>query len=370
MQNVPFLDLKKQYHSIKNEVDKKLVEVCENTAFSLGPYVEEFEKKFAEYLGAKFFVGTSTGTSALHCAMIAFGIGKDDEVIVPVNTFTATAEAVAMTGAKPVFVDNDPINYNMDLTKIENAITHKTRAIIPVHLYGQAVNMEKVMEIAGKHNLVVIEDCAQSHGATYKGKMTGTFGHAACFSFYPGKNLGSYGEGGGVATNSFEISEKVEKIRNHGSKIKYVHEFVGYNYHMHGFQGAVLTIKLTQLDKWNARRLEIAQKLNKGLAGIEDFNTPHIDENCKHVFHLYVIRTSKREELKKYLQEHNVGTNIHYPYPLHTQDSYKYLGYKAGDFPVAEEYAPQLLSLPMFPEMTDEQVDYVIETVKAFYKGK
>ena len=370
MQNVPFLDLKKQYHSLKSEIDKKLIEVCENTAFSLGPYVEEFEKKFAEYLGVKFFVATSTGTSALHSALLSFGIGKDDEVIVTVNTFTATAEAVVMTGAKPVFLDNDPINYNMDLSKIENLITHKTRVIIPVHLYGQAVNMEKVLEIAGKHNLIVIEDCAQAHGATYNSKMIGTFGHASCFSFYPGKNLGSYGEGGGVATNSFEINEKVKKIRNHGSKIKYVHEFVGYNYHMHGFQGAVLTIKLSHLDKWNSRRLEIARNLNEELSNISDFKTPYIDENNRHVFHLYVIRTSKREELIKYLKEKNVGINIHYPYPLHLQDSYKYLGYKVGDFPVAEEYASQILSLPMFPELTDEQVDYLIETIKTFYKGK
>lgn len=368
MMNVPFLDLKAQYHTIKDEVDKKLVEVCENTAFSLGPYVEEFEKKFAEYLGVKHFVATSTGTSALHSALLAFEIGNKDEIIVPVNTFTATAEAVVMVGAKPVFVDNDPITYNMDISKIENLITHKTRAIIPVHLYGMPVDMEKLVEIAQKHNLIVIEDCAQSHGAKFKGKLTGTFGHAACFSFYPGKNLGSYGEGGGVATNSTEIAEKIEKIRNHGSKIKYVHESVGYNYHMHGFQGAVLTIKLKYLDGWNKRRLQIAKRYNEMLKDVKDIVVPFIDENCEHVFHLYVVRTNKRDELKKFLNDNGIGTNIHYPYPLHLQEAYKFLGYKKGSFPIAEDYAPKLLSLPMYPEMTDEQVDYVVEKIKEFYR--
>jgi dTDP-4-amino-4,6-dideoxygalactose transaminase len=370
MVKVPFLDLKTQYHSIKNEVDRKLVEVCENTAFSMGPFVEEFEKKFAEYLGVKHFVATSTGTSALHSALLAFGIGNGDEVLVPVNTFTATAEAVVMVGAKPVFVDNDPLTYNMDISKIEQLITHKTRAIIPVHLYGQPIDMEKIVEIASKHNLIVIEDCAQAHGAKFKGKMVGTFGHAACFSFYPGKNLGSYGEGGGVATNSDEIAEKIDKIRNHGSRIKYVHEFVGYNYHMHGFQGAVLTIKLKYLDGWNKKRREIAEKYSQKLKDIKDLALPYVQKECEHVFHLYVIRTSYREELKQFLNDNGVGTNIHYPYPLHLQESYKFLGYKQGDFPVAEDYAPKLLSLPMFPEMTDEQVDYVVEKIKEFYKGK
>ncbi|MEO0281640.1 MAG: DegT/DnrJ/EryC1/StrS family aminotransferase [candidate division WOR-3 bacterium] len=370
MVKVPFLDLKAQYHSIKDEVDRKLVEVCENTAFSMGPFVEEFEKKFAEYLGVKHFVATSTGTSALHSALLAFGIGNGDEVLVPVNTFTATAEAVVMVGARPVFVDNDPLTYNMDISKIEQLITHKTRAIIPVHLYGQPIDMEKIVEIASKHNLIVIEDCAQAHGAKFKGKMVGTFGHAACFSFYPGKNLGSYGEGGGVATNSDEIAEKIDKIRNHGSKIKYVHEFVGYNYHMHGFQGAVLTIKLKYLDGWNKKRREIAEKYNQKLKEIKDLALPYIQKECEHVFHLYVVRTSYREELKQFLNDNGVGTNIHYPYPLHLQESYKFLGYKQGDFPVAEDYAPKLLSLPMFPEMTDEQVDYVVEKIKEFYKGK
>ncbi|MEO0234597.1 MAG: DegT/DnrJ/EryC1/StrS family aminotransferase [candidate division WOR-3 bacterium] len=370
MVKVPFLDLKIQYHSIKNEVDKKLVEVCENTAFSMGPFVEEFEKNFAEYLGVKHFVATSTGTSALHSALLAFGIGNGDEVLVPVNTFTATAEAVVMVGAKPVFVDNDPLTYNMDISKIEKLITHKTRAIIPVHLYGQPIDMEKIVEIASKHNLIVIEDCAQAHGAKFKGKMVGTFGHAACFSFYPGKNLGSYGEGGGVATNSDEVAEKIDKIRNHGSKIKYVHEFVGYNYHMHGFQGAVLTIKLKYLDGWNKKRREIAEKYTQKLKEIKDLALPYVQKECEHVFHLYVIRTSYREELKQFLNDNGVGTNIHYPYPLHLQESYKFLGYKQGDFPVAEDYAPKLLSLPMFPEMTDEQIDYVVEKIKEFYRGK
>lgn len=367
MNKVPFLDLRAQYETIKSEVDAKLIEVCEKTAFTLGPFVEEFEKSFSEYLGAKHFVSTSTGTSALHSAMLAFGIGKNDEVIVPVNTFTATAEAVVMTGAKPVFVDNDPLNYNIDISKIEQAITHNTRAIVPVHLYGQAVQMDKIMDIAKKHNLIVIEDCAQSHGSTVDGKMTGTFGHAACFSFYPGKNLGSFGEGGGVATNSDEIAEKIMKIRNHGSTVKYVHEFVGYNYHMHGFQGAVLNIKLKHLDKWNERRLAIAKKYNDGLKGVGDIETPEIESNVKHVFHLYVLRTEKRDDLIKHLNDSNVYPGIHYPYPLHLQESYKDLGYKQGDFPIAEQYAPKLISLPVFPEMTDEQVNYVIERVKAFY---
>lgn len=370
MVKVPFLDLKTQYHSIKDEVDKKLIEVCENTAFTMGPFVEEFEKKFSEYLGVKHFVATSTGTSALHTALLAFGIGNGDEVLVPVNTFTATAEAVVMVGAKPVFVDNDPLTYNMDISKIEQLITHKTRAIIPVHLYGQAVDMEKIGEIASKHNLIVLEDCAQAHGAKFKGKMVGTFGHAACFSFYPGKNLGSYGEGGGVATNSDQIAEKMDKIRNHGSKIKYIHEFVGYNYHMHGFQGAVLTIKLKYLDGWNKKRREIAQKYTENLKDIKDLALPYIQKDCEHVFHLYVIRTSFRDELKQFLNDNGIGTNIHYPYPLHLQESYKFVGYKQGDFPIAEEYASKLLSLPMFPEMTDEQVDYVVSKIKEFYKGK
>ncbi len=367
---VPFLDLKKQYHNLKGEIDTKLIEVCENTAFTLGPYVEEFENNFAKYLGTKHFIGTSTGTSALHSALLAFDIGENDEVIVPVNTFTATAEAVVMAGAKPIFVDNDPKNYNMDLSKIENAITHNTKAIIPVHLYGQPIYMDKLLEIAKNHNLLVIEDCAQAHGAEYNNKKVGTFGHAACFSFYPGKNLGSFGEGGGVATNSDDIAEKVKKIRNHGSLIKYIHEFVGYNYHMQGFQGAVLNIKLKHIDNWNNRRLEIAKMYNKGLENTGDIEVPYIDEKVKHVFHLYVIRTKKRDELLEYLKKNEIYAGIHYPYPLHLQDSYKEYGYKKGDFPISEEYAPQLLSLPIFPEMTDEQVQYVINTIKSFYKGE
>ncbi len=367
MEKVPFLDLRAQYETIKSEVDAKLIEVCEKTAFTLGPFVEEFEKNFADYLGTKHFVSTSTGTSALHSALLAFGITKNDEVIVPVNTFTATAEAVVMSGAKPVFVDNDPLNYNIDISKIEQAITHNTRAIMPVHLYGQAVQMEKIMDIAKKHNLIVIEDCAQSHGSTVDNKMTGTFGHAACFSFYPGKNLGSFGEGGGVATNSDDIAEKIMKIRNHGSTVKYVHEFVGYNYNMHGVQGAVLNIKLKRLDKWNERRLEIAKRYNAGLEGVGDIAVPVIEENVKHVFHLYVMRTEKRDALIEYVNKDNIFPGIHYPYPLHLQESYKDLGYKQGDFPIAEKYAPMLISLPVYPEMKDSQADYVIEKIKSFF---
>lgn len=361
---IPFVDLQAQYRSIKEEVDAAIGRVLENASFVLGREVASFEDSFAEYTGARFCVGVSNGTAAIQLALMACGIGAGDEVIVPANTFFATAEAVSTAGATPVFVDADPVSYTIDVRQIESRITPRTRAVIPVHLYGQPADLDPILEIAARRNLIVIEDAAQAHGALYEGRRVGTFGSAACFSFYPGKNLGAYGEGGAVVTGDEEIARAVRRLRDHGSERKYHHDVIGYNFRLEGIQGAVLSVKLPFLDSWNALRREHAAAYNKLLAGA-DLMLPQEMSYARHVYHLYVVQAEERDELQKDLAEAGVQTGIHYPVPIHLQPAYAFLGYGRGSFPVTEGQASRVLSLPMFPELTDEQISIVAKSIHA-----
>ncbi len=365
---VNFLDLKAQYRSIKPEVDEAIQAVLDSCAFAAGPFVKSFEENFAAKHQAKFCVGVSSGTAALHAAMMALDIGPGDEVIVPANTFFATPEAVSLAGATPVFVDCEPEYYNIDVAKIEAAITERTKAIIAVHLYGQPAQMPQIKKIADAHNILLIEDCAQAHTATLDGKSVGTYGVVGCFSFYPGKNLGAYGEAGAVITNDEAVYKKLMMIRDHGMPKKYHHEIIGHNYRMEGIQGAVLDVKLKHIDDWTESRRKSADLYRKHLADIEEIKVPQEMSNSKHVYHLFVIRTPRRDELQKFLAEHEIYTGIHYPIPCHLQNAYKALGHKKGDFAVTDAYADHLLSLPMSEQLKEEEIVYVAETIKEFFK--
>ena len=360
---VPFLDLKAQYQSIKNEIAIELQKVLDNTAFAGGPFVAQFEKEFASFCQTDFAIGLGSGTAALWAAIQGLGMGKGDEVITTPNTFIATAEAISFSGAEPVFVDIDEQTYNINPELIEKAITPRTKAIIPVHLYGQMAEMDNIMEIARAHGLYVIEDACQAHGAEYKGRI-GSIGDASCFSFYPGKNLGAYGEAGAVVTNNTELAGRIRMFRDHGQKEKYYHSIIGWNARMDGFQGAVLSVKLKYLNEWNESRRKNAHLYNELLANFNGIITPQEASYAKHVYHLYVIRTQNRDAFMAALAENDVFCGIHYPVPLHLQDAYRSLGYKKGDFPVAEKCCEQLISLPMFPELTSEQISYVVEKIK------
>jgi dTDP-4-amino-4,6-dideoxygalactose transaminase len=374
---VPFLDLKAQYNSIKEEVNPAIQNILDNTAFILGKSVSEFETNFAKAHDVKFCYGVSSGTDGNHLVLWALGIKAGDEVIIPADTFIATAWGATLCGATPVFVDCHPQSYNLDPDKIEKAITSKTKAIVAVHLYGQPADMDKINAIAKKHNLIVVEDCAQSHLAEYKGKKTGGLARAASFSFYPGKNLGAYGEGGAVTTNDEELATKFKMMREHGSAKKYYHELYGHNYRLEGIQGAVLNVKLKHLDKWTNERRRAAAKYKECLKDVKQIVLPHEMDYAKHVYHLFVIkvkdsnkanRSGKRDELQKFLEENGISTGLHYPIPLHEQPCFSSLGYKKGDFPVTEELAEQCLSLPIFPEITNEQIEYISEKIKLFFK--
>ncbi len=368
--NVPFVDLKTQYTEIKEEVLKEINEVLDNTAYICGKKAKKFEDGFAKIHDTKYAVALSSGTDALHVAVHSLGIGAGDEVIVPVNTFIATAEGVSACGATPVFVDNDEQTYNIDPSKIEAAITPKTKAVIPVHLYGQPAEMDRVLDIADDHNLFVIEDCAQSHLAEYKDQKIGGLGDIGTFSFYPGKNLGAYGEGGAVTTNDDRLYDFMLKYRQHGSIEKYVHEIVGHNFRMEEIQAGVLNVKLKYIEKWTQNRRRIAALYTKTFAdlGISEVITPFNPDHVKPVYHLYIVRVPKREELVSFLNEKGIQTGLHYPLPLHMQKAYSHLGYKADDFPVAKKLAGEILSIPMYPEMSDEMVEYVCSTIKSFYR--
>jgi dTDP-4-amino-4,6-dideoxygalactose transaminase len=361
---IPFVDLQAQYRSIKEEIDGAIARVIGNASFIMGREVAAFEEAFAQYLGARFCMGVQSGTSAIQLALTACGIGAGAEVIVPANTFFATAEAVSTAGATPVFVDADPTSYTIDVSRIEEAITPRTRAIMPVHLYGQPADIDPIMEIASRHNLLVIEDAAQAHGALYKGRRVGTFGHAACFSFYPGKNLGAYGEGGAVVTDDEEVSRAVRLLRDHGSERKYHHEIIGYNFRLEGLQGAVLAAKLPHLDQWNELRREHAA-LYDSLLKDAGLVLPQEMAYARHVYHLYVIQSEDRDALQADLTAAGVQTGIHYPVPVHLQPAYAFLGYGRGSFPETERQAGRILSLPMFPELTCEQIARVAESVQA-----
>lgn len=366
---VPFLDLKANYLSIKNEIDEAIQAVINKTAFASGPFVKEFEDNFADFTNSKHCIAVNSGTSALHLAVIACNIEQGDEVIIPAHTFVATAWSVSYVGAKPVFVDIDPKTYTIDIDKIEEKITSKTKAIIPVHLYGQAANMDSIYEIAKKHNLMVIEDAAQAQGTLYNDKPVGAEANAACYSFYPGKNLGAFGEGGAITTNDDEFAEKVRLLRDHAQPKKYFHESVGFNYRMDGIQGAVLNTKLKHLPKWNEARRNIAKQYSEAFQNIAGLVPPYEPDYSKSIYHLYELKLDskeKRDALQEYLKHKEIFAGLHYPIPLHLQKAYDELGHKRGDFPITEIAADQLISLPIFPELTSEQVNYVIANVKEF----
>lgn len=367
---VPFLDLKAQYESIRSEIASVLQAVLDSTAFAGGPFVSKFEKEFAAYCGTEQAVAVGNGTDALWTAMLGLGIGRDDEVITASNTFIATAEAISFCNAKPVFVDIDEKTYTINPALIEAAITSKTKAIVPVHLYGQPADMDPIIKIAKKYNLFVIEDACQAHGAEYKGRIAGSIGDVGCFSFYPGKNLGAYGEAGAVTTNNSALADKIRAFRDHGQTQKYYHSMVGWNARMDGFQGAVLSVKLKYLSKWNEARIKNAALYDKLLSGLDSVIIPAKADYAKHVYHIYAARMKKRDEVIKSLSQKDISCGIHYPIPLHLQEAYKTLGYKKGDFPVAEKCAEEIVSLPMFAELRHEQIETVAKEIKNFLEGK
>jgi dTDP-4-amino-4,6-dideoxygalactose transaminase len=366
---VPFLDLKAQYLSIKEEIQQALNRILEKGAFILGEEVNVFEKEFAEYSGASFGVAVNSGTSALHLALLAAGIKPGDEVITVPFTFVATVAAILYAGARPVLVDVDPRTLTIDVNRIEAAVTPRTKAIIPVHLHGHPADMGPIMEIADRHGLIVIEDAAQAHGSEYKGRRIGSIGHLGCFSFYPGKNLGAYGEGGMVVTNNPEYVRVMRMLRDWGQERKYHHVMKGFNYRMDGFQGAVLRVKLRHLENWtNARRLHAARY--DELLKDASVATPVESSDCRHVYHVYAIRAAGRDTLQDELQAREIQTAIHYPIPVHLQQAYADLGYGPGDFPSSENAAKEVLSLPMYAEMSDEQLRVVSAAVREALEAK
>jgi dTDP-4-amino-4,6-dideoxygalactose transaminase len=359
---IPFVDLKMQYLSIKDEIDAAIQGVIDETSFIMGDEVRAFESEFAQFCEAKFAVGVSSGTDALHMTLLACGVGRGDEVITVPNTFIATTEAISNCGAKPVFVDIDPQTYNMDVRKIEDKISSKTKAILPVHLFGQPADMNPILKIADKRGLKVIEDAAQAHGAIYNGKKVGTLGDAACFSFFPGKNLGAFGDGGAVVTNNENIAQQVKLLRNHGRDAKYEHLVEGFCNRLDSVQAAILSVKLKRLSDWNGKRRKAA-KLYDELLGNKGIKTPCELKGVQSVYHLYVIRAKNRDDLKEKLRSEGISAGVHYPVPLHLQPAYKYLGYKKGDFREAEKAQREILSLPIYPEIQEGQIKRVVEVL-------
>jgi len=355
---VPYLDLKAQFAPIRSEVLAALAAVCESTRFAQGPPTQEFEKAFAAYCGARDCVSNNSGTSALHLALRCLDIGPGDEVITTPFTFIATAWAISYVEAKPVFVDIDPDRRTLDPKKLEAAITPRTKAILPVHLFGMPAEMDAINAIAAHHKIPVVEDAAQAHGARFKGQRAGQLGCMAAFSFYPGKNLGAYGEGGALVTNDAAFAAHARSLREHGSTRRYYHDEVGYNYRMDSFQGAVLLIKLKHLDAWTAARQERARRYTNLLAGSK-CKTPATFADSECVWHCYVVEVENRDAVRQKLTEAGIETGVHYPVPLHLQNAYAHLGHKAGDFPVSEHIAVRCLSLPIYPELTDAQMDRV-----------
>ena len=361
---VPFLDLKAQYQAHREEFDTAIQQVIDKTAYAGGPFVQQFEEAFAEYCQTKHAVGVSSGTSALWIALLALGVGPGDEVITTPNTFIATAEAISFTGAKPVFVEISEQTYNMNPAAIEAAITPKTKAIIPVHLFGQMADMSPIMTIAKKHNLFVIEDASQAHGAYYNGRRAGSIADVSCFSFYPGKNLGAFGEAGGIVTNNSELAARMRMIRDHGQSKKYHHRIVGWNGRMDGIQGAVLSVKLKYIDKWNELRRQHAHQYDNLLMSQDNVITPFVASYGIPVYHIYAIRVANRDAVLAAMVKKGVRCGIHYPVPLHLQEAYENLGYKKGSFPISERCSEEYLSLPMFPELTPSQLLHVATTLK------
>jgi len=369
---VPFVDLRAQAQELREEYNTALWSVIDRAAYTMGPELKEFETAFAAYCETAHCSGVSSGTDAVKLALRGAGVGHRDEVIVPVNTFIATAEAVSHVGATPVFVDCDPETALIAVDAIEDAITGKTRAVLPVHLYGQVADMDAIGAVAARHDLVVIEDACQAHGALYKTRRAGSFGIAAAFSFYPGKNLGALGDGGAVTTSDAAVAEKVMLYRNHGQSDKYTHQVIGYCDRLHNLQAAVLTVKLRCLDDWNAARRAAAARYEELLAAAgaaeAGITTMTCSADAEHVYHLFVLQLDRRDEVREALAAHGIETGIHYPVPLHLQPAYAHLGYSSGQFPVAESLAARILSLPMFPQITVEQQEYVVGRLVAALK--
>ena len=377
---VPFLDLKAQYESIKDEVNDAIGQVLDSCAFAGGPFVEKFEKNFAEFCQCKHCVGVGSGTEALWLALLALNIGPGDEVITVPNTFIATAEAISFTGARPVFIDIDEETYNMDPQKLEDFLkkrltphaSHLTptpKAIIPVHLFGQMADMDPIMEIARNHGLYVIEDACQAHGAEYKGKSAGSIGDVGCFSFYPGKNLGAYGEAGAITTNNSGLAEKMSMFRDHGQSKKYHHKLIGWNARMDGFQGAILDVKLKHLPDWSESRRKNAFIYNDLLSGLDGLVLPHEKDYAKHVYQVYGIRVQQRDRLLATLAEKEIFCGIHYPVPIHLQEAYLNSGIKNNDLKISERVTSEILSLPMYPELTYDQQKKVKDKIQEFFTG-
>ena len=362
---IQFVDLLRQYHDLKPEMDAAMLRAIGRGDFILGEDVREFEKEFAAFNQVPHCVGVADGTDALHLALLALGIGPGDEMIVPTHTYIASALAISNTGARPVFVDCEPDYYSVDVKAIERALTPRTKAIMPVHLYGHPADMDPILQIAKDRKLAVVEDTAQGHGATYKGRLCGTMGDIGCFSFYPGKNLGAYGDGGAVVTRDAGLAEKISLLRNYGQKVKYVHTMKGFNSRLDTVQAAILRVKLPHLAKWNDQRRAAAARYGELLAGTK-LGLPKLALYANPVWHLYVVQTDNREGLQKALDAANVSHGIHYPIPVHLQEAYRELGHKQGDFPVTEALAPRILSLPMFPEIRPDEIESVAGAVRKF----
>ena len=362
---IPLVDLKSQYQSIKSEIDSAISEVVESCQFILGPKVEAFETDFAAHCQSRFAFGVNSGTSAVHLAMLAAGVGPGDEVITVSYTFVATVAGILYTGAAPVFVDIDPLTCNIDPAKIEAAITPRTKVLMPVHLYGSCADMDPIIDIARRHKLILIEDAAQAHGAEYKGRRAGSMGDLACFSFYPGKNLGAYGEGGAVVTSDEQYVELIKQLRDQGQSAKYLHERVGYNYRMEAIQGAILGVKLKHLDDWTMARRRHAEVYSRELAdsGLRLLAEP---ADCKSVYHIFPLFAEQRDGLREHLHANGISTGIHYPIPVHMQRGFNNLGYKEGDLPQTESVCREVLSLPMYPELADETVMQIANSVRQF----
>jgi len=365
-----FLDLKVQYKSIKEEIDAAIKRILESCVFIGGVEVEEFEKEIANFCGAKYAIGVNSGTDALFLSLKALGVGPGDEVITTPFTFIATAGVIANCGAKPVFTDINPKTFNIDSSKIEEKITEKTKAILPVHLFGQMADMDEIMDIARKHNLYVVEDAAQAIGATYRVKKAGSIGDIGCLSFFPSKNLGAYGDGGMIVTNNEELANKIRLLKNHGSSPmgKYLNLIIGTNSRLDALQAAILRVKLKYLSGWSKKRAEIASYYNNALKGVGDIITPIVKPDRNHIFHQYTIRTAQRDKLQQYLKEKEISTMIYYPLPLHLQPAFEYLGFKEGDFPEAEKTSKEVLSLPIYPEISQKDQDFITKEIKGFFK--
>lgn len=367
---IPFLDLKAHHEPLRAEIQAAINRVIDANAFAGGPFVAEFETAFANFCGAKHAVGVGNGTDALWLSLLALGVGPGDEVITVPATFMATAEAVSFCGARPVFVDIDEQTYTMDPERLEQAITPRTRAIIPVHLFGQMADMDSMLEIAAHHGIPVVEDACQAHGAEHRGRKAGTLGVAGCFSFYPGKNLGAFGEAGGIVTDDEVLKNKLHVLRDHGQARKYFHSVVGWNARMDGIQGAVLSVKLKGLPAANEARRRHGRRYTELLAGEEHVITPFESPDGTHVYHVYAIRVRDRDAILKAMGDRGIGCGIHYPVPIHLQEAYRSLGYGPGSFPIAEKCANEFLSLPMFPELRPDQIETVVDELKACIRAR